>query len=275
MKNLICLNGNTYHGFTLDEAIEGAAKAGYRYMELAAVRGWTEHVLPEMTEDQIDEVKRKLLDKGITCIALAGHSDLMKTEGVENFAKNIELANRLGCKYIVTSTGEAHDDDNVIEDERVLINTLQSLVEKCKEYDLTLVIETHGNNYATGNAVKELSEKVNSTHFGVNYDTANVIFYGNIMPYEDLEQSADAVKFIHLKDKLGANDEWNFPAIGKGNLDMERIFDVLDKTGCTAPISVEVEFTSDGPKDVEEVDQAVKDSFDLVQKLLNERKAIS
>lgn len=269
MKNIVCLNSNTYHGFSIDEAIEGAVNAGYSYIELAAVRGYTEHVLPEMSDAELEEVQNKLKRNGITCIALAGHSDLMKEEGIENFSKNIELASRLGCKFITTSTGEAHDDDSEIDDEEVIIRTLKKLSEKCKKYGISLLIETHGNNYATGNAVKSLGEKVGSSNFGVTYDTANVIFYGNTMPYEDLEQSADNVKLIHLKDKLGPNNEWNFPAIGKGNLDMKKIFGILQKTNCTAPLSIEVEFTSEGPANLEEVHQAIQDSYQTVEKLLN------
>lgn len=269
MKNIVCLNSNTYHGFSLDDAIEGAVKAGYSYIELAAVRGYTEHVLPEMTDAELEEVKNKLDKNGMTCIALAGHSDLMKQEGIENFSKNIELASRLGCKFITTSTGEAHDDDSEIDDEAVIVQTLKSLTEKCMEHGITLCIETHGNNYATGDAVKALSKKVGLENFGSTYDTANVIFYGNTMPYEDLEQSADNVKFMHLKDKLGANNEWNFPAIGSGNLDMKKIFGILEKTNCTAPLSIEVEFTSEGPADLEEVHQAIQDSYQTVEKLIN------
>ncbi|MGM8364885.1 sugar phosphate isomerase/epimerase family protein [Virgibacillus sp. W0181] len=269
MENILCLNSNTYHGFTIDEAIEGAARSGYSYIELAAVRGYTEHVLPEMSDEELKEVKEKLKENGIECIALAGHSNLMTEEGIENFSKNIDLAKRLGCKFIVTATGETHDDDTEIDDEKVVVNTLKALSKKCEENGLTLVVETHGNNYATGNAVKALGEKVNSSHFGTAYDTANVIFYGDVMPYDDLEQSIDSVKHIHLKDKLGSNNELNFPAIGKGYLDMERIFSMLKDKGCKAPISVEVEFTMDGSQKLEEVHEAVDYSYQTVRKLLS------
>jgi len=265
LKNSICLNSNTYHGYSIDDAIEGAYKSGYSYIELAAVRGYTEHVLPEMSDEELNTIKKKLSEKDIECIAIAGHSNLMEEDGVKNFEKNIELAKRMGSKFITTATGETHDDDTEIADENVLINTLKSLAQKCQSYHIDLVIETHGNNYATGKSIKDLAEKVNEPNFGITYDTANVLFYGNEMPYEDLESSADKVKFVHLKDKLGADDEWHFPAIGKGNFDMNKIFGILKETDCQAPISIEVEFTSSGPKDLAEVDQAVNDSMQTVK----------
>jgi hypothetical protein len=44
MTNPICLNSNSYHGFTLGEAVIGAKRAGIKLIELAGVIGWTEHV---------------------------------------------------------------------------------------------------------------------------------------------------------------------------------------------------------------------------------------
>jgi L-ribulose-5-phosphate 3-epimerase len=267
VDNLICLNSNTYHGFSLDEAVRGAAKAGFQYIELAAVRGYTEHLRHEMTDAEIAEVKALLKEHGIECIALAGHSNLMNEEGVLTFKQNIELAGRMGCKYIVTATGDAHNDHDEIEDDQVLLEFLRPLIAECEKNAVILVIETHGNNYATGSILKSLTDKMNSPYLAVNYDTANVIFYGNVMPYEDLRQAADAVKYIHLKDKLGENQEWNFPAIGKGYLDFTKLFDILHTTECTAPLSVEIEFTAAGPSGLEEVDQAVNDSFACIQRL--------
>ncbi|GEM_PF-6055957 len=39
MNNPICLNSNTYHGFTLEEAVEGAHRVGIKLIELTG-RQW-------------------------------------------------------------------------------------------------------------------------------------------------------------------------------------------------------------------------------------------
>ena len=43
-KNRLGGHTNSYHTYSLEEALEGIAAAGYRFVELTAVRGWTEHV---------------------------------------------------------------------------------------------------------------------------------------------------------------------------------------------------------------------------------------
>ena len=48
MKDIIAVSTNTYHGFSVDQALEGIAAAGFKFVELTAVRGWTEHIMPDL-----------------------------------------------------------------------------------------------------------------------------------------------------------------------------------------------------------------------------------
>jgi L-ribulose-5-phosphate 3-epimerase len=67
---------------------------------------------------------------------------------------------------------------------------------------------------------------------------------------------------MHLKDDAGALGEWNFPALGDGNIDLDAILKALkDFTG---PISVEIEF--DGKeRTLEVINAAVKKSHDFLK----------
>lgn len=267
MLRQLAMNSNTYHGFSLEDAIKGASKAGFKQIELAAVRDHTAHVLPDMPRKQLDNAKALLRNYGMKCIGISSHSNVMTEEGVANLVHGIDLAREFDCKYVTTATGDSHGDTDVIEDEAVLVKNLLPAIEKCKRLNKVLVIETHGNNFATGNALKKLVKSLDD-RIKINYDTGNVIFYGNTLPYQDLEETVEYVEFIHLKDKAGLYTEWNFPAIGDGILDFRKIFGILEKTNYRGPISVEIEFTSAGPKNLEEVNNSVKKSYDYLVILL-------
>lgn len=267
MLKQLAINSNTYHGFSLEDAVKGAHEAGFTNIELAAVKDHTAHVLPDMPPEKLQSIKKLLRDYGMTCVGIGAHSNVMKDEGVANLLKSIDLAVEFECQYIITATGDAHGDKDVIEDEAVLAKNLAPIIEKCKRLNKTLVLETHGNNYPTGVSLKKLA-KLLGDEVKINYDTANVIFYGNILPYEDLEASVDCVEFIHLKDKLGAYNEWNFPAIGDGDLDFQRIFTALRKADYKGPISVETEFTPAGPANLAEVNESVKRSYSYLSRLI-------
>lgn len=268
MKNVICLNSNTYHGYSLEEAVAGARRAGVGFMEIAAVVGYTEHARADMTDEEIAGVLTLLQSNDIELVALGGHSNIMTPEGRTQFVGNLDLAVRLGVDYVVTGTGDTHDDEDVIEDEGELIGIVRELADEAASRGLRIAIETHGNNYGTGASLRDLVEKAGAANVGINYDTANVIFYGGIQPYDDLEASADRVIGIHLKDKAGKPDEWDFPAIGDGYLEFDRIFDTLQRGECTAPLSIEIEFTAAGPSSVDEVHEALGRSVGTVRSLM-------
>ncbi len=266
MLQQLAINSNTYHGFSLEEAVKGASKAGFKQIELAAVRDHTAHVLPDFSTKRFEEVKDLLREYGMKCVGISAHSNIMKEDGVKNLLNSIELAVIFDCPYIITATGDTHDDHDVIEDERKLIENIQPVVEKCEQYGKQLVLETHGNNYSTGISLMRLAKAFHD-RVKINYDTANVIFYGNMLPYDDLQASVDYVEFVHLKDKLGAYHEWNFPAIGDGEIDFPKVFSILQKGNYQGPISVELEFTPAGPGSLHEVNDAVKKSYHYLAKL--------
>lgn len=268
MKNAVCLNSNTYHGFTVEEAVAGARAAGIGYIELAAVRGWTEHARHEMTDEEVTALKSLLAENQIEAIGMCGHTNILTQEGRGDFLENLDLAQRLGVQYVVTSTGETHDDATVIEDDAELVGILRDLAGEAQSRGVRLNIETHGNNYGSGQEVAALLEKVGHDNLGITYDTANAIFYGDVVPHEDLAASVAKVDSIHLKDKAGERTEWNFPAVGTGQIDFDKTFTALAEAGNNAPLSIEIEFTPEGPGSVEAVHEALATAADNTRKLL-------
>ncbi|MFE8699870.1 sugar phosphate isomerase/epimerase family protein [Cytobacillus sp. FJAT-54145] len=267
MIQQLAINSNTYHGFTLEEAVKGASQAGFTQIELAAVKDHTAHILPEMSSKERNEIKALLEKYKMKCVGIGAHSNVMTQEGIQNLIDSIELAVEFDCKYIITATGDAHGDQDVIEDEKVLAKNLEPIIQKCEKFDKQLVIETHGNNFATGVSLKHLAKTLND-RVKINYDTGNVLFYGGIYPYDDLENSVDYIEFIHLKDKIGSANVWNFPAIGDGEFDFHRIFHTLKQANYQGPISIEVEFTPSGPASLDEVNKAVQSSYDYLSSIL-------
>ena len=255
---------NTYHGYSLVDALDGIAASGFKYVELTSVIGWTEHVLSDMSDQEIDDIKKMISDKNLSIIGLSGHCNIMDDSGLQLFIKNISLAVKLGCVYIITSTGEAHGGED-FEDDAVLVNNLKKIGKACDDAGIICTIETHGGVYNTGERINKLVKNVGADSIGVNYDTANVIFYGKVQPEEEIINSFPSLKYVHLKDKDGKQDEWNFPAVGKGNIDFEKIFKVLEVNKYDGPVSIEIEFTPEGPGSLENVNIAVQDSYSYLQ----------
>lgn len=257
MERIIAANTNCYHGFTVEQAIGGIRRAGFHHVELTATKGWTEHVFPDHSFHRLQAVKAMLAEAGLNPIAMSGHCNLMDEARLGDFTDNIHLAGFFGCRYIVSSVGEAHLADRAAASDEQLAAHIRALLPALEAHGLTLVLETHGRAHGTGRALAPVARSVGSPRVRLNYDTANVIYYGGADPAEDLAACVNDVGYLHLKDKAGAPGEWNFPALGKGGVDFPRIFEVLRQAGNQSPFSVEVEFTQAGPKDLAEVDEAL------------------
>lgn len=257
MARIIAANSNCYHGFSLEQAIDGIRRAGFRHIELTATKGWTEHVSAEMPFARLLQIQDALTAAGLDPVALSGHCNLMDTARIGDFLANIRLAGFLGCRYIVSSIGEAHLKDQAVATHAQVAEHVGALLPTLEKHGLTLVLETHGRDHGTGAVLADVVRRVNSPRVKINYDTANVIFYGGVEPAADLAACVADVAYLHLKDKAGAQTEWNFPALGQGRVDFPRMFQVLANAGNESPFSVEIEFTQAGPRDVAEVDAAL------------------
>ncbi len=257
---IIAMNSNTYHGFPLEDSLAGIAAAGFRYVELTATLGWTEHVFTDHSFRRLLRVQDMLRDYDLNPFAMSGHTNLTDPDRAGDFRDNIRLASFFGCRYIVSSVGEAHLKDRHTADADHTARCIASFVPELEARDMMLVLETHGAEHGTGRILKDLVERVGSERVRINYDTANVIFYGRTDPVQDLKTCVEDVAYLHLKDKAGPDDTWDFPAPGKGRIDFDGIFRVLENAKNPSPLSVEIEFTQKGPSGLEEVHQAVRDS---------------
>ena len=264
MERIIAVNTNTYHGFGIEETLYEIKKAGFKYIELTATKGWTEHVYKDMSFEYLQSIKDLMYRLNLECVGFSGHSNLLDKDRLKDFICNIHLAKFFGAKYIVSSVGEAHLKDKECEDAD-LIKNIKELIETLESEDVKLVLETHGDHSNAG-VLKDIIDKVDSKYVGINYDTANVIFYSNVRPEFDIDFCIKDVSYMHLKDKAGENKEWNFPALGKGNIDFDTIFKKLSAENNYCPFSIEIEFTEKGVKDIHEVTKAVSDSAAYLKK---------
>lgn len=263
MKRIIAVNSNCYHGYSIEEALEGISAAGFRYVELTATKGWTEHVFPTMSFEYLNQVKNKLKETGLIPFAMSGHCNLMDRDRIGDFISNIKLAAFFGCEYIVSSIGEAHLADKAVASNQEVAEHVKELIPYLEEYDLKLVLEVHGD-HGTGVILKDIVDRIGSSRVSINYDTANAIFYGNVDMEKDLGACIGQIGFMHLKDKLGEQREWNFPALGKGYVDFPMVFKKLKENENLCPFSIEIEFTQAGPENLQEINRAVKDSYDYL-----------
>jgi L-ribulose-5-phosphate 3-epimerase len=241
--NKIGCSTNSYHEFDLETALKGIAAAGFEYVELTAVKDYTEHVKPElMTKEDIDDVLKLLERHGLKPMSLSGHSDLTDQSGIELFKKRVDFAHAIGVGVVNTGPGEIESKAG----KEKFFDNIYEAAEYAASREVTIALETHGDLLGTGKASAEVIRKIDLPNVRINYDTGNVIFYGGVKPEEDIREALPFIAHIHLKDKIGGVKVWDFPPLGKGEIDFPVIFDILSRGGYKGPISAEIEVTGKG-----------------------------
>jgi|GEM_PF-94576 sugar phosphate isomerase/epimerase len=258
----LAVSTNTYHGFSLSDALSGIAGAGFHFVELACVKGWTNHFdLEGYSQEELRDLKKMLDGLGLQVISLSAHSDLASPEGVRYLEKALRFAPVVGARVVNTGTVESERDVEILR------RHLEMLVRTAEEVGVQIGLEIHGDFFRSGRVALEFIRDFRSPFIGINYDTGNAIFYGDTRPEEDITFCFPWIVHMHLKDKRGGYKVWNFPALGKGEIDFRKILGLLPEEKRSIPLSVEIEFEGkfDHPKEF--VDEAVRESFVYLLKL--------
>ena len=253
--NRLAGHTNTYHTYGFEEALEGIAAAGYRYVELSAVPGWTEHV--DLSTPP-SEVRGVLERHGLEAVSLSGHSDLTTREGLDHGIAAVHWAAEYGLPIVNTAVGGHQSAD---ENEAAFLGNIAELADAAESAGVVVALEIHGDIMASSDVTIPLIEKIGRDSIKVNYDTANVEFYSGDRAVDDLPKITSQLAHVHLKDTAGGKGNWDFPAVGDGTVDFRRVLEILHEAGYSGPYSVEIEFKGEPWPSLEDVNAAMRRSY--------------
>lgn len=199
----------------------------------------------------------------LCCSPDFAHPDqAFRDEQVEKEKHWIEMTAELGGTYCRVLSGQRRPE--VAREDG--INFVVECIERClpfaADHDITLIIENHyKDNYWTYpefaqhmDVFCDLIDRINSPHFGVNYDPSNTILAGED-PLELLARVKERVVTMHASDRYlieGAIEDLqkeenvegyaarlSHGEIGKGLNDYDAIFRTLNAVGFDGWISIE------------------------------------
>lgn len=262
--NRLAATTSSYAPYGLEEALAGIAAAGFRHVELAAIRGVIEHVPLGANARALGRVHRLLNRYGLTPVALSGHSNLTAARGLRDAFRALDLCERMGIPILNTAVGGPEEGP---EDEAAFLRNIGGLADYAAERDVTITLEIHGELTGTGRKSAELVAKVNRPNVRVNYDTANCEYFGGARAEDDLPHALPWVALCHLKDKVGGRRVWHFPALGRGHVDFAQVLRLFRRAGYAGPYNVEVEFEGHPWPPPAAVDRALAASYRYAKRL--------
>ena len=231
----------------------------------------------------VDPIVRLMYDTGQVSSMVCFSPDFThpdpgeRARQVERQKAAIDLTVRVGTKYCRTLSGQNRPGLTRQQGIEWTVDGLQRSLEYAERRGVVLCMENHYKDgtwrYAEfaqpEDVFLEIIERVDSPHFGVQYDPSNALV-GGYNPIRFLEKVVHRVVTMHASDRyleegatledlrqadgtLGYTDKLKHGETGKGMIDYDAVFGILSRAGFTGWISVE-----DGMNGLDELARSVE-----------------
>jgi sugar phosphate isomerase/epimerase len=245
---------------TLQDTIQLVAGAGYKAIELnAETLPWAPaHITPDADADTRHDVIVSCKRLGLSIPAVGAHIGMVSADPVSRAAA-IAFVN--GCTDLARDLGSP-----IIH---ILSGPTESGTDRAEAWGWFRTAVEETTNYATQKGISlgieaiagHLFNKVDDYHvmkrelpgvpFKVNFDPSHLEVQGE-NPLRVVDELADEVIHVHLKDGKGRFPDFEFPPLGVGTIDFAQLVNGLRAAGYDGALSVEYEAHVFGYKRSEE-----------------------
>ncbi|NUQ62508.1 MAG: sugar phosphate isomerase/epimerase [Pirellulales bacterium] len=212
--------------------------------------------------DQVDSVMKKLADSGLKAAVLRGDTDLSRESSVDELDKQMAICEKMGVKYMFLSP--KHPGVS----KEVAFERLRKIGDVAKKHGVTVGLETHPDLGTNGDEHVATMKAINHPNIRVNFDCANITYYNTgTDAVAELKKCIDYVATVEIKDHNGQFKTWNFPALGKGIVDIPGVLKVLKEHKYQGPITIEIEGVEGINRDRSQIKKDIADSMAYVRSL--------
>ncbi|NLE44201.1 MAG: sugar phosphate isomerase/epimerase [Chloroflexi bacterium] len=270
-----------YGGYSLDEALDGIAKAGYAAIELCARPGMAPHVEIGKSDSYYLNIKNQIASRGLAIESLAGTGGISMTS--DDFPRVLEAARLLGAPMIAEGAGgEApmvENDAFAPEYEASLhgvIDILNRAAEQSAEYGVKLAIKPHvGTAIYSCKSILKAMPQLNADWIGLNYDASHIWRSGTGEdPLDTLRQVKQYAITFRIRDNRASRERPIGPVEnqipGNGVLDLPALAQEMQTTERAQYVVLEIVGTHNGTGySLESVQGVVDRSFAYLSPLFS------
>ena len=160
-----------------------------------------------------------------------------KDENIAEIRRYIDLAAKLGSKYI-RILGDEHSFEDGEVDDNVVLDTLNALVPYAEEKDVILLVETNGI-YADTSRLRALLDSIPSDNVAALWDIHHPFRFKDETPEQTLINLGAYIKYVHIKDSVMENDKVVYRMIGEGDLPIDAAMRALKSINYEGFVSLE------------------------------------
>ncbi|HAK46849.1 MAG TPA: hypothetical protein DCO79_13145 [Spirochaeta sp.] len=200
----------------------------------------------------------KELNIEVSCYTILNDFVTSSEDCMDNFRKDLNNASVLGASFVRVLTGEPEGSDAV--DRKIMIQRFKQAADAAGNKEITLVIENIGSLSGHSKEAVAIIEEVDSPYLRINFDTANPLL-ADEDPVDALKHMLPYISYVHLKDFITEKSpdfskyseaQWRIQTSrnevkmtgitpGKGDVDLNRIFEILKENNYSGFVSAEYE----------------------------------
>ena len=244
-----CLHSVSLPNLPALEVLRQAQRHGYRAVELnAETLPWAPpHVTPKTTAAERKAIVKTAKALGLTLPALGAHipmvdADLASRKAAIAFVNGcIDVAGDLGEPIVHILSGPAPRDVSRDEAWRWFVEAAAQTTAHSQKAGIVLAIEAiAGHMFHSIDDYHGLRRDLPNAPWRVNFDPSHLIVQGE-NPMRVVDELADQVVHMHLKDGAGRFPKFTFPPLGSGDIDFRALTDRLRAVGYDGAMSIEYE----------------------------------
>lgn len=237
----ISLFSQSLFALSLEEAVSGAAEAGFEAIELACA---APHLDLARARQGVEPCAAQIEECGLTVSALSLFNQFTKESDLEQQVEDAEFFIRLsplfGTRIVKLTPGPPASAEATAQHWGCLGRALEHLDGVAAEVGVQLAVETHMRQLTdTVAGTRRMLEMAPSDRVGVTVDFSNLAFAGDD-PAQAIEILGDRVYNTHIKNgTLGDDGSWKFCSMNRGLTDYGVVLRRLRETGYGGYLTLE------------------------------------
>lgn len=238
-----------YRGHSFTRALEGIAKAGFKYVAPSRNHQGKDVFVATMSSSARAELKRQMSDQGLQPVMTLGgfNADLGKPDGLKKYAEELDLCADFDIRVMVGGGPWYYQkwpnlpkrDLDFQKEIAAFYASLEQLLPHAASRKVVMTLKPHTGITARARDCLAVVKRLPSDWLKICWDAGNVSFYEGIYPDPDLADLAPYVNSVCIKDHQGPRGENNFPVPGTGQIDHESMFRILYQAGFHGPMAIE------------------------------------
>ncbi len=215
--------------------------------------------------EDVPAAQKKLAEHGLTPVVMRGDTDLSKDEAVQDLAAQCATCRRMGVQYMFLSPKRRGVEKDVI------FARLREAGEAARREGVTIALETHPDLGTNGDVHVATMQAINHPNVRVNFDCANITYYNkDTDAVAELRKVLPYLATVEVKDHNGQFETWNFPALGRGVVDIRGVVKLLKDNHYRGPITIEVEGVQGVERTEAQIQADIAESVEYLRKVIAE-----